>query len=282
MSVPVLPAGRSSARFLIETLERVSQTAGTELLAFSAGGGERLGELLHSGGQLCLMKLTKGQQPLGMRLQQRYPETAVAVSEALSIAREQGRPLGEVLLGLGKVASDKVREALLDQIADGFVEVGRAAIAGVSESCAMVNARRLSSVLSGFSPAEVYWRTMPRLLPPGDDAAGQCFDRLAVPGRMAVLLSASGGSLFPIRSVGVELGSLAKVVLIGRRVEQLALAPALRSAGVEASLTVLGSSQGSVLLVNGGGQIAMFGGLDQGGLGRALGVARQIVEARCP
>jgi hypothetical protein len=86
--------------------------------------------------------------------------------------------------------------------------------------------------------------------------------------------------LIPIQATGVDLGSLEGVVQIGRRVEQFAHAPALKSAGIEASMTVLRSPRGSVLLVLTPDQIAMFGGLDQNGLGRALGVARNVLSAR--
>jgi hypothetical protein len=280
LSAVTANAGRSPATLLTGTLERVARTTGTELLAFSTPQSDRLGELLHSRGQVCLMRLKTGQLPLGQRLKERHPETAAAVGEALTVAKAEGRPLGDVLIGLGSVDSGKIREALLDQIADGFVELGRAAPSGVRESAASFIGRPLSSVLSGFSPAEIYWRTIPRLLPALDDAAGLAFEQLAGPCRKAVLFSIDGDRLIPTQATGVDLGSLEGVVQIGRRVEQFAHAPALKSAGIEASMTVLRSPRGSVLLVLTPDQIAMFGGLDQNGLGRALGVARNVLSAR--
>jgi hypothetical protein len=276
--VPTSDITSSPAAFLIEILERAERAVGTELLAFGTDGVERLGELLLSRGQICLVKLSNEQSPLGTRLQQSHPETAAAVREALTVAKAEGRSFSDVMSGLGAVDSGRIREALLDQIAEGLVTIGRAAPAGLFESSLSASRRQLSSVLSGFAPAEIYWRTIPLLLSVVDDAASRCFKEIAALAGMAVLFAVSEGTVLPVQFSGTDPGPLESILKLGRHVEQIAHAPALASARVEARMVLLGSPEGSVLFVITRAQIAMFGALDRGELGRALGVTLPILE----
>jgi hypothetical protein len=275
--VPIADITAPSATFVVETLARAERTEGTELLAFGTSAADRLGELLISHGQVCLVALLTGQISLGARLAQRCPETAALVRTAVAAARSEGRPISGVLAELGATDSERIREALLDQIAEGLCELGRAAPEGLFESSLSASTRHLSTVLAGFAPETVYWHTLPLLFHPPEDAASLCFQELAESAGAAALCARSDGSVLPIHASGFALGGVASILKLGRDIEQMARPPALLAAGVQPSLMMLSSAGDSVLLVSTQTRIAVFGDFKDHAQLRALGVASRIV-----
>lgn len=265
--------------FLIELLQRIERAQGTSLIAFSAAGEQRLGELLISNGRVCLVRMSAGQQVLGQRLAERHPETAAAVREALAIARAEGSPLGDVLIQIGSVDHERIREALLDQIAAGLSEIGQAAPGGLFEAVLSGSGRQISSVLSGFDPLDIYWRSIPLLLPRREDAASRCYDTLASLAGQAVLLFRESGSAgaVPILARGLPPGTLGELLQLGRDVEAIGAPPALLAAEIAPRLLMMSTPDDAAVFVITQHQIAMFSGLAAGARARVLGGARDIV-----
>jgi hypothetical protein len=276
-AVPIADITSPSATFVAELLARAERTEGTELLAFGTTESDRLGELLVSHGQVCLVSLATGQPTLGARLSRRHPETAVLVRNAVAAARTEGRPISGVLADLGGADSERIREALLEQIAEGLCELGRAAPEGLFESRLSASSRHLASVLAGFSARAVYFRTMPLLFSPTTDAASRCFEKLAPRAGKAALCARVDGCVLPVRATGIELPSVASILRFGRDIEQMARPPVLLAAEVEPSLMMIGSDEDSVLVVTTQSQIAVLGDFESRSQVLALGQAARIV-----
>ncbi len=268
-----------SATFLVDVLERAEASRSTELVAFETPSLDRIGELLFSHGEVCLVALSQGQVSLGSRLARLHPDTATVVRRAVAAARAEGRPLSDALAELEGADSQRIREALLDQIAEGLCELGRAAPDGLFESSLSASTRHLSSVLAGFPPAAVYWRAMPLLLPPVEDAAAACHRELAPGAGISVLLARTEEGCLPIVASGLPPGRVADIVALGRQIHQIADPPALLAADVRPSVVMLSVAGDAVLVVSTTRQIAMLGDLGQGGRQRALGVAHRTVAA---
>lgn len=265
--------------FLLDLLGRIER-AGSSVysMLFEAGGERRLGEVLVSNREICLVALQEGGLSLGGRLLQNEPETAAAMRDLLAQARVEGRPLADVLSALGDGTSKRIRSALLDVIAGGLCAIARAAPDGVIETCLSASQRRISSILSAFTVEEVYWCAVEQLCPPGDSAAARCYADLADLSGSAVLVDRGEGEPLPIASRGLSHLSVYDLLQVGRAVEQMACSPALIAAGLSPRLTLVKSSDDALLCVASADRIAMLGGLDASAQARAMGRVRQILD----
>lgn len=269
------------ARFLLDLLAGVERRAGAHSIAFDTPDGRRIGEVLTIDGQIGLVALAEGQIPLGVRLRDRNPRVALDVQRALKRARTEGRPIGSVLLEIGCVGAAEIRAAMLDQIADGLAEIARAAPGGLLEILAPLSARRATSLLSAFAPAEVYWHTVRQLEPPLDDEAACCFRELSPRAGAAVLAArrSNDDAWLPIDAASLTPLSLAEVEQLGQAIAQIAQPPALSAAGITPGLTVLRTEAESMVCVSSGRQVAVLGGLDAMASVRVLGqVCRMLAQ----
>lgn len=272
------------ARFLLDLLAGVERRAGAHSIAFDAPDGRRVGEVLTIDGQIGLVALAEGQIPLGVRLRDRNPRVALDVQRALKKARAEGRPIGSVLLEIGCVGAAEIRAAMLDQIADGLAEIARAAPGGLLELLAPLSARRATSLLSAFAPAEAYWHTVRQLEPPLADEAACCFRELTPMAGTAVLAARRSGddAWLPIDArMSAELASLSLADLeqLGQALAQIAQPPALSAAGITPELMVLRTEVESMVCVSSGRQVAVLGGLDAMASVRVLGqVCRMLAQ----
>lgn len=267
------------ARFLLELLAGVERRAGAHSIAFDAPDGRRVGEVLTIDGQIGLVALAEGQIPLGVRLRDRNPGAALDVQRALKRARAEGRPIGSVLLEIGGVGAAEIRAAMLDQIADGLAEIARAAPGGLLELLAPLSARRATSLLSAFAPAEAYWHAVRQLEPPLDDKAACCFRELAPQAGAAVLAARRSGddAWLPVATAALAPLSLAEVEQLGQALAQIAQPPALSAAGITPELVVFRAESESVVCVCSGRQVAVLGGLDAMASVRVLGQACRML-----
>lgn len=278
--------GRPAFAFLIDVLLHAesshpslasSEVHTTELVAFETASAERIGEILFSRGELCLVATSRGSMSLGARLSRQHPETATLVRRAVVAARAEGRPISDVLRDIGGADSERIRDALLEQIVEGLCEISRVAPTGVVEQSLSVSTRHLSSVLAGFSPAAVYSRAIPEIVPIVDDAASRCHNELAPSARMAILCARTEAGPLPVAHKGVPCESVRALLAMARSLEQIASPPALLAADVEPSLMHFGRAQDAVIIVSTGAQIAMLGDFDRAARQSALGVAHRIV-----
>jgi hypothetical protein len=262
--------------FVLELLAQVEQVKGTTVFSFATPVGDKLGDVLASEGQVCLVRLSTGQITLGERLAARNPATAAAVRRALLRVKAEGRPLGDVLLALGAVESAQIREAMLEQIADGLAVIAAAAPAGLLRSTAPGSTRRLASTLSVFAPSDIYWRAVAQLAPASSDAVTRCYHTIGPTGATA-LLAIRGEEPLPIASLGLADWSLGEIVRLVRGIAAMAAPPALLAAEIVPRLLMISSSLGALLVVADASRVAAIGFLDAGARARALGEARQIM-----
>lgn len=269
----------SPALFLSDLLGRIERSGtSTYSMLFEAGDERRLGEILISNREICLVALQDGGTSLGTRLLQRDPGVAEAAREALGRARAEGRPLADALAALGSATSERIRGALLELIAEGLSAIACAAPRGLIETCLSASQRRVSSILSAFPVEEVYWRAVAQLAPPGGCAAARCYAELAELAASAVLVAPSEGEPVPIAARGLPSLSIAEILQLGRAVEQTACSPALLAAGLSPRLTLVKSSSDAILCVTSADRIALLTGLDTVAQARALGRARQLLD----
>ncbi len=284
----LLPKSSPSA-YVVALLELLGHVPGSSTIAFDRPNGERVAELLVSHGEVCLMGVPGG-RPLGQRLRDRDPAAAVAIAEAVTVARTRRRPLGEVICELGKVNCDLVREALVEQMADGFAAIGRAAPEGLVEVILSGSSGRLSSTLTGFSPVELYWRAIPLVVPPVTvDAASRCYRELHELAGAAALLARTGDAggapelrdgptaILPLEATGFDLPSFASIRQLACAVEQIAAPPALLAAQLAPQLLFMGAAEAELVCVVTPERIALFADLDRSARARVLGRARQIL-----
>jgi len=274
---------RSPGRFLFELLAAIEDSRGTHSIAFMRDGGGLVGEVLTSGGQVRLVALADGQIPLGERLRQQNPAVAHSVARALRRARAEGRPLGEILIELGSVASDEIRAALLAQIADGLAAIARASSSTLAELTTPLSSRRLTSQLSSFPVAEIYWHAMAALAPPQDDPVGRCFQALAPLAGNAVLAARwlDRDDWLPIAVSGLPQHSLSDVAQLGHDLAHAASPTASWTAGSVPRLSLLKSGQGSEAeakaSVASDRHLLVLGGMDTATSMRVLGAARRLI-----
>ena len=285
-AISVTDLGRPASTFLVDVLLHAESShptiandalRTTELVAFETTSAERVGEILFSRGEVCLVATSRGSMSLGARLSKQHPETATLVRRAVVSARAEGRPISDVIRDIGGADSERIREALLDQIVEGLCEISRVAPAGVVEQILSVSTRHLSSVLAGFTPEAVYSRAVREIVPVVDDAASRCHAELAPGARMAVLCVRTAAGVLPVAHKGVPCESVRALLALGRSLEQIAAPAALMAADVQPSLLHFGRGQDAVLIVSTGAQIAMLGDFVRAARQGALGVAHRIV-----
>lgn len=273
--------GRSPGRFLFELLAAIEDSRGTHSIAFMRNGSEVVGEVLTSAGQVRLVALSEGQVPLGERLQRRNPKVAFTVVRAVRKARAEGRPLGEVLLGLGRVEADEIRAALLEQIGEGLAAIARASSETLVELTRPLTSRLLDSRLSSFPVADIYWQAMAALAPAAEDVPGRCFQALTPLTRTAVLAArwSERDEWLPVAVAGMDPLSLHDVAQLGRGIAQMAQPAAPGAATLAARLHVLKANGESTVCVVSDRQVAMLGGLDELATARVLAEARRLLDA---
>ncbi|MFO0590926.1 MAG: hypothetical protein U0441_25510 [Polyangiaceae bacterium] len=268
---------RASTSFILDVLRRAEASRATEVVAFETGASERIGELLFSHGEVCLVATSRGQISLGARLSRSHPDTAEEVRRSVASARRDGRPIADALRDIGGAHSDRIRAALLDQIVEGLCDIGSASLGGLQQASLSASPRHLSSVLAGFRPAVVCCRVLSRLLPVCDDAAARCYEELGPSARVAVLGARSGGDVFPVRHEGAARGDLSDLFAMGAYLRQLADPPAFLAAEIKPSLMMFGRADDAALVVSTGAQVALLGGFDKNARRLALGIAQRIV-----
>lgn len=279
---PAREAGPAEAgRWLFELLERVERMRGTQSITVAAADGRVVGEVLVSEGQVGLVALADGQMPLSARLRRRDPAAADSVQAALRRARAEGRPLGAVLHEIGGAEAAQIRGALLDQIAEGLATIAQEAAGGLEVWSTPLSTHSARSVLSAFPAAEVYWRTVARILPACADAATRCLRAIDGHGGPSLLVAVDAGGDVPIEaSGGLEALPLADLAEARGALDAFARPPLLAVAGGEPRFSVRRAGAGdSIACVSSGAQVAILGGLDQHGLGRAIAAVRGQLEA---
>lgn len=267
------------AEMLGQLLARIEASDRPSSVVLTTSAHEPIGSVLVSSGRPCLVSMAAPQVPLGVRLSRRWPETAMSVRRALSAAKAEQRPLGDVLLSLGSIDSDHIREALLDQIAEGFVTIASAAAAGVRETWIAASPQRVPSLLSAFAPRDVYDRAAAILAPTADDPLRRGFASLAECAGSAYLCArTSDADLAVIECRGAALLGVSDLLDISRAAALLGRPAALLAAGVEPQVTLLGGGANAVLCATSGAWTALLAGLEGSARAIALGRARRLVD----
>ena len=269
---------RACADFIVDVLGRIEDTPDTQALRFTRMDDAPVGEILSTGGQLCLVS-AEGQISLGARLRERCPESAEAIREALQGARAQSRPLREALTSLGAMRSALVRDTLLDHFAEGLCALGDAGdlVEGVHSS-----SRRLATIISAFPTIEVYWRAVSRLAPVVEDAAKACFDELGAEAERAVLISRTGaaeGTPLLVAVHGFAPTSVAEIARISRFTANMIRPPALAAAGIQPQVLCCAAQDDGILGIAAETQAALLVGVPAALRARAVGRAKQLFQS---
>lgn len=260
---PTTRRALARAAFVQDLLGRIEAATGPWAVRFTHPDGAPVAEVLAVGGDLCLVRLVEGREPLGERLRQRHPEAATAIGAAVAKARAEGRPLGDALADLGAMPASLVREALLDQFVEGLGAL--AATEGGVREVGLSIGRSVSAPPSAFAPVEIYRRAMTVLAAPTDDLATRYFDQYAERAARAVLVghgASAGGAPVVVATRGFELPSVAEATAVARHVDRMARPTALFAAG-EAARAVHANGRGvDLIAIAGRDQSALFLGLD--------------------
>ncbi len=262
----------SPESFILDLLSRIEASETPATVMFCSHDGTPFAELLTSPGRICLAALHEGQVPLGVRLAERSPERAIAIKQALVEAKASGRRLGEVLLELGAVSSAHIREAILDQIVEGVIEIARAARRGIIESAIAIEPQRPSSPSSAFEPMDVYFRAMRALASSNDDVAVRFYRDHEGSGDWGALLVRRDVPLL-IEARGALVSTVQELGRASRVIEQIVRSPALIAAGVEPLITLIETSTDSFLCLATLDHIALVGGLSSEERARTLAQA---------
>jgi hypothetical protein len=261
----------------VEILSAIEATESTLSIAFATHSGVPIGTFLVTGGCPCLVTLSERQMPLGERLTRRWPESAFAVRKALSVARAEQRPLGDVLLHLDAVDSEHIRAALLDQIAEGLAAFGRHAPDGVNVRWITASEKRVPTILSAFPASEVYQRSA-ALLAPAPDAIRTGFAARVEGASEAHLFARdASGAPFLIESTGAPL-SIVETAQLARATARLAQPSALDAAGVKPRLVMVGGPGGAALCAVSRDWLALVACLERSARARVLGRASRLIE----
>jgi hypothetical protein len=262
------PAARAAppcrAALVQELLRRVEATTAAWAVRFTRGDDRPLGELLAVDGGLCLVRLAERREPLGELLRKRHPEAAGAIASALANARAEQRPLGAALADLGAVPSALVRDALLDQFAQGLVTIATAE-GGPPVEVPLSVTRPVTTALSAFPPVEVQRRAIAALHTPLDDVAGRAFEEHSDRAKRAVLVlhgALAGGAPVVVAARGFTPRSVADCADLARWVDRVVRPTALVASGETPRVVRAGGVGCEVLGVASRAQCALFFGLD--------------------